>query len=147
MLMWRNWHTRTPKERVLRDRGSTPLMSTKKRASFMNNDNGDSISLREYFDAKILSQEKAIALAYQSMEKRLEGMNEFRDTLRDQASRFVTRVELDAQIEKIEANLRPLELSKANLEGKASQTAFYIAIFFSVAGLILGIINLIDMLT
>ncbi len=113
----------------------------------MNNDNGDSISLREYFDAKILSQEKAIALAYQSMEKRLEGMNEFRDTLRDQASRFVTRVELDAQIEKIEANLRPLELSKANLEGKASQTAFYIAIFFSVAGLILGIINLIDMLT
>lgn len=38
--------------------------------------------------------DRALDLARDSMEKRLEGMNEFRDTLRDQASRFITRNEL-----------------------------------------------------
>jgi len=38
--------------------------------------------------------EQALNKATQAMEKRLDGMNEFRDTLKDQAGTFVTRAEM-----------------------------------------------------
>jgi hypothetical protein len=47
---------------------------------------------------KFTSMNKAVDTAKESMEKRLDGMNEFRDTLKDQASRFVTRTELLAAV-------------------------------------------------
>lgn len=55
------------------------------------------ISLRDYFDSQIKDVKSSIGVAYASMEKRLEGMNEFRDTLRDQASKFITREEYEAK--------------------------------------------------
>jgi len=45
-------------------------------------------------EAKLHSAEHSLVVAKESMEKRLDSMNEFRDTLRDQAGKFVTRVEL-----------------------------------------------------
>jgi len=47
---------------------------------------------------KMDAQEKAVNRAKEGMEKRLDGMNEFRDALKDQASRFVTRTELLAAV-------------------------------------------------
>jgi|GEM_PF-5519657 hypothetical protein len=63
------------------------------------------ITLEHYFDrvmgdckdgcnGRFISMEKAVDTAKESMEKRLDSMNEFRDALKDQASRFVTRTEL-----------------------------------------------------
>ena len=60
------------------------------------------IDLRSHFDTVINLRfegiEKATDLARASMEKRLDSMNEFRDTLKDQASKFVTRTELLAAV-------------------------------------------------
>ena len=53
----------------------------------------DTVSLREYVDIRLLSIENAIVLAKQNMDSRLDSMNEIREQLRDQASRFVTRAE------------------------------------------------------
>lgn len=50
--------------------------------------------LRQLFDSKIAANEEAKKNAFNSMEKRLDGMNEFRNTLKDQAAMFVTRREL-----------------------------------------------------
>lgn len=84
----------------------------------------EAVSLREYLDTRIAEIEKrekasgeatearfqavdrstalafaaldkATALAASAVEKRLESMNEFRQQLNDQASHFVTRVEID----------------------------------------------------
>jgi len=65
----------------------------------------DQISLKQYFDfrhkaledlmdARLKAMDEAVKLAKTSMERRLDGMNEFRATLKDQASGFVTRTEL-----------------------------------------------------
>lgn len=77
------------------------------------------------------------------MERRLSGMNEFRDALKDQNAQFVRRDRFDGSIEKIEADIRALQLSKATLEGKASQTSVYIAYAISLTGLLFGLINLL----
>ena len=112
----------------------------------MNNN----VSLEEYFnlkfngiDDKFNALDKANILAYQSMEKRLNGMNEFRDTLKDQASRFITRVELEVYMEKFNSNIKSLELSRAMLEGKADQKSVIITAAISLIGLLIGIFSLV----
>jgi hypothetical protein len=67
------------------------------------------ITLEHYFErvmgdckdgcnGRFIAMEKVVDTAKESMEKRLDGMNEFRDALKDQASRFVTRTELLAAV-------------------------------------------------
>lgn len=46
-------------------------------------------------DRRFSDLKEQIALAREAMEKRLDGMNEFRDQLRDQAARFISRDELN----------------------------------------------------
>ena len=54
--------------------------------------------LKELIISKIDAIDEAKKNAFNSMEKRLDGMNEFRDTLKDQAGLFVTRRELWAAV-------------------------------------------------
>ena len=64
------------------------------------------VSLRDYFDGRLAELEKrieqhrnatdrALDKAEQALGRRLDGMNEFRDTLRDQAGRMATQEQLD----------------------------------------------------
>ena len=66
------------------------------------------ISLKEFMLEKFSNLEKSTELARLSMEKRLEGMNEFRDTLRDQASKFITRAELNVMVSKFDQEIARL---------------------------------------
>jgi hypothetical protein len=52
----------------------------------------DGITLKEYFDEKFRAADKALMLYNETMDKRLEGMNEFREALKDQTAKFITRV-------------------------------------------------------
>lgn len=89
--------------------------------------------------------DQAIVKAYETMEKRLESMNEFRDQLRDQAATFVRREVLDTamtgltqRIEKsedvFENRIARLELANANMTGRL--TALGIAM-----GIIVVVVN------
>ncbi len=49
----------------------------------------------KYFQKQLETSQKAIEKAEQQLNTRLESMNEFRDTLRDQASQFTTRREFE----------------------------------------------------
>jgi len=51
------------------------------------------VTLKDYIDTRLSAMDRATEQAYRTMESRLEGMNEFRNTLRDQAGQFVTRTE------------------------------------------------------
>ena len=52
------------------------------------------LALEKEVELRAQQQREALHTATIAMEKRLDGMNEFRDTLRDQAGTFVTRTEL-----------------------------------------------------
>lgn len=119
------------------------------------------ISLREYFDMRFnnlekalderfLAQEKAIMVANEASNKRLEGMNEFRESLKDQATRFATRDELNSlsllistKLDGIDKDIKAIQISDAVLSGKASQTQVIIAYVISILGVLFGIINLV----
>jgi exonuclease VII small subunit len=81
----------------------------------------EGVSLRDYVDTRLAAAEKALEVALVANEKRLDAMNEFRATLKDQAATFITRADLQACIGSLEASVDSLKESRALLEGKASQ--------------------------
>jgi hypothetical protein len=111
---------------------------------------GDGVSLKEYVDLRFTANQQAIEKAERTMNTRLEGMNEFRDTLKDQASRFLTREEVRLMIEPIntlvlknDEKISSLELTRAELAGKASQASVYIAWLISGIGIALSVLKLL----
>lgn len=99
---------------------------------------------------KIRALEKSIRIAAASMDRRLNAMNEFRDSLNDAAVRTPTREEVGSLVRTVETRIdglrdivTDLQLSKANLEGKASQNSVMVAWAIAGIGVILGILNLI----
>jgi hypothetical protein len=59
------------------------------------------VSLKDYITMQTDARDRAIDAAYKSMEKRLDGMNEFRQTLSDQGKTFLPRLEFDAQHQRV----------------------------------------------
>jgi glutamine phosphoribosylpyrophosphate amidotransferase len=91
---------------------------------------------------KLLALEKAVAEKFSwteqankalsvQMDHRLESMNEFRESLRDQTARFATSSDLEAVVKVIEADLRQLRENRAKLEGAATQTSVNVALLFA----------------
>lgn len=152
----------------------------------------DEVSLKEYINDKLTNLEKsvdarfkgveattksaldaadrAVSKAEAATEKRFEGVNEFRATLSDQASKFIIRSEFELVVDRLEQDIKnlvltrgemvpakaydaahkdlqkqveDLKLSRANLEGRASQSSVYIAYLFSAIGVVMGIIGLL----
>jgi hypothetical protein len=110
-------------------------------------DNGftykDGVSLKEYFDSRITSVETSIILAHASMEKRLDSMNEFREALKDQNSRFITRNEHEL----VMSDIQDLKESRAELQGKASMQSVVVAYMISAISLAIGLFALFHDLT
>ena len=93
-------------------------------------------SLESQFNIKISALEKATTVAAGLMDRRLEGMNEFRQSLKDQAGTFVPRseyqalkdqagtfvprTEYDAQQLRINEDVRILRETKASSEVSAA---------------------------
>jgi len=99
---------------------------------------GDNISLREYVEVRLDEMGKAITIARDQMEKRLDSMNEFRQSLRDQNTLFVTK----EMHEKVEEDIRELRTFKDEQSGKASQTQVYVVWLIAILGLVLGCLAL-----
>ena len=57
--------------------------------------------LYRFLEARFAGQTKAVEKAENSMNLRLEGMNEFRDQMKDQAATFVTREEHRPWVERL----------------------------------------------
>ncbi len=98
---------------------------------------------KEYFDVRLNSIQTAIDIAYRDMEKRLDGMNEFRATLKDQSFTFFPRSEHDIFKVSVDANFRELFKAKDMAEGKASQSSVNIALVISIIGILLGVIGIV----
>ena len=101
------------------------------------------VAVVRYFEARIRAMEKAVAVAYAAMDKRLDGMNEFRATLKDQTSTMITRQELTAILSGICADVEELKRFRYNAEGKASQKDVNIAMLFGILGLAISVVSLL----
>lgn len=100
-------------------------------------------SLRELMLEKFSALKDSMELSRQSMEKRLEGMNEFREALKDQTAKFITRNEHEAMMNNYNKDIRELRESRAMLEGKASQSSLNIVLGVSLVAILISIIDLI----
>ena len=126
-------------------------------------------TLRELFEQRFDSMDRALMVAMEAMNRRLDGMNEFREALKDQASQMMTRVECaatrktiegdirslrdsenlsisrteyDAQHQRVIEDIKLLRESKAMLEGKASQLSVNITLGLAVLGVVVSIISI-----
>jgi len=93
------------------------------------------ISLREYIDMRFDNIEKNTKVALESMNERLNVMNEFRGTINDQSKAFALRSETERRLEKHDADIRELRESDARNEGKT-------AMFLSIAGMFVSFVGL-----
>ena len=90
-------------------------------------------------EAHLEATDKAVEVAKQGLDRRLEGMNEFREALKEQASHFVTKAEHAF----VMADIRDLRESRAKLEGMASQRSVYVVYAISIVSFMLSVIELI----
>lgn len=128
------------------------------------------IDLRRQFEEKHTILERSIEDKFKwlegstqtvasAMEKRLDGMNEFRDALRDQTSRMATRDELDelkkhsgegftrkeheAFQQGMDKDIQDLRRSRDRSEGMATQSSVILTFIVAAIGAITGIVAII----
>ena len=101
------------------------------------------VGWRDYVEARLVGIEKAIAIAKDNSDHRLNSMNDLRGDRRRQSETFISRAEVTAIVTSIEKDLRVLRESKANLEGKASQLSVTIAMIVAFLGLVVGLIGIV----
>ena len=114
----------------------------------------DGVSLKEYLCQRLDDLEEKIKVMFEAnkialdkadikMDARLTLMNEFREQMKDQTNKFITRSEHRPIEKRFESNIKQLELSRAMLEGKASQSSLMITTIISFIGLLIGLAGLI----
>jgi hypothetical protein len=101
------------------------------------------VDLKEYVDKLRAADLDAVKAALTSADKRLEGMNEFRKTLSDQAAKFIIRDEYyaahQALIDKIDGVIVRIAAQEGSNKGSELTKANIIA-YFGVAVAIITVI-------
>jgi len=102
--------------------------------------------------AKFDAIDKATISALASMDKRLDGMNEFRNSLADQSRLFIPRKEVDVVITGLENKINSLEVGivdrlkaledNKNLNtGKTSMIMLIMSVIIAVSGIAIGLVG------
>lgn len=102
------------------------------------------INLRcELLDNKIQEAQSALKLQAKEYERRLLTLNHEAEQLKEMRASSVTRELFDSNQKELMRRISELELSKSNLEGKASQKSVMIAWIISGIGLLIAIVSFI----
>ncbi len=111
---------------------------------------GNRVTLKEYFESRLCAIEKAIIVAKEAIDARLESMNEFREQLSKQANTFLTRELYDTfhnfiqkEIAELQKEINSLQISKAIIENKASTKSVYITWVLATVSILLSLITLL----
>jgi lysozyme family protein len=84
--------------------------------------------------------EKAVLKAEAASDRRFEGVNEFRQTLSDQAATFITRNEVVALLGAVNAALSRLDNGASAVAGRAGLSTPLIAALVGVAAAVAGVV-------
>ena len=99
-------------------------------------------SLKREFDLRLLNMENNVKTASLSMNERLAGMNEFRESMKDQAAKFVTNAVLDAKVETLSEKIGSTKVWESGHEGKATTAQLFILAAPSIIAIILMVITI-----
>lgn len=94
------------------------------------------------YEQRFRAQEEAVRVATNAHEKRLDGMNEFRETLRDQATTFMPRAEAELQFKSIVDKIDLLVGSDARRVGRSAGFESTRVMFFAIVSTIIGVIGI-----
>ena len=103
----------------------------------------DVVSLKEHLEVRITALEKATQVAKTEMDRRLEGMNEFRSQLDKQTRTFVDKEYFNHCNESLDRRIKDLEVHKGKMEGKADQSSLQTTTVLAIAALALSTFGLI----
>ena len=90
----------------------------------------------------LTAQKEAAITAKESMERRLDEMNNFRASLKDAQSTFVTKENFEAKHDDVSKQLEDLKLSRAVSEGKASLNSVYLSYIMATLGIIISLVSI-----
>ncbi len=90
----------------------------------------------------LAAAEKAVTKAELAAEKRFDAVNEFRGQLKDQASNFVTRNEIDIRFRSLEEKIVAVERGRNLTEGSREGTRWLWGTLIAAATLIIAMIAL-----
>lgn len=107
----------------------------------------DMEALDQRVDQRFIAMERGVAVADRVLEARLTLLNEFRESMRDQTSSFMTLKEYDSWKDRIEKDILDLRDFKTAMNAKADQKTVVIAFIFSIISAVLGLIGLIEAIT
>ena len=97
-------------------------------------------------EAALLAAKEAVIKAELATEKRFESVNEFRQTLSDQAAQFMTRTEAEAAIsrnaERIQDLTDRLNRSEGHSQGLGAGWAYLVAAVGAIAAVIVVVLSL-----
>jgi hypothetical protein len=99
--------------------------------------------VEELFKTRIDSMEEARRLALAAMDKRLDGMNELREALRDQRATYFTKESHELYQKQIELEIRSLQDFKLTLDTKASTKSVNLATGLAVGGFVISSISFV----
>ena len=103
----------------------------------------ETVPLRRYVEMLIGNVKESVKTAYASMEKRLEGMNEFRNQLDRQTRTFVDKDYFERHCETTNDRMVKLESFKEQMTGKADQRSVTNVLIISLIGLALSAVTII----
>lgn len=87
----------------------------------VHNDDGSTVTLRHYIERVLEEREKAVALAYQAMNQRIERLNELRDEVQKDRGQFLRMDVYDEKHEALEKSVHELERTLTATLGENSR--------------------------
>lgn len=90
---------------------------------------------------KFADRDMAVLVARDAMTARLDAMNNFKSIITGQIPLMITRAEYSTNHEILRSEIDKVSKAYERMEGKASQTSFYITAAIAVLSLFLGAIH------
>jgi hypothetical protein len=127
-------------------------------------DGADEVPLRDHMESRLVDLEKLVLTNFKAherehelmevvrasdkaaLDKHLAWLNEMRGALRDERAerdRMFPRLEHEAYSKSVETDLRGLRESRAEMQGKASQSNLNVTFFIALAGCIVAVVDMI----
>jgi septal ring factor EnvC (AmiA/AmiB activator) len=91
--------------------------------------------IKELMLEMFTARDKATKVALDTLDKRLDSMNEFRNAMADQASHFIRREEHD----QLAAQINEMQRMIANFQGRYAMGAVIASLLFTIAMYFAGI--------
>jgi hypothetical protein len=101
-------------------------------------------ALQELLETRIAAIETGIRVALVAMEKRLDGMNEWRGSMNDREKFFANKIWIEGQLEAIKKDMADLKQIRDIATGRATQSSVYVAYALTIISIIIGVVSLVS---